>query len=559
MTVRKTQSLHFQTSLSALISEGRFDDVAKVISNWIPRIRSWEDWSTLLELLERIPLTHRANLPTLALAYSEALALNSKHEQLLEFTTKILEKYDVELQAQFLLFRSVAFRDKNDSLSALRDLETCLPLLRDVSRGRALARMGLTLYKLGRPWEKHFLGAKEFLSGRSWGLVCLNFGYCLQNSQRPPEARAIWLEALSLLKGDSFSLVWLRYNLGISYLRDIDLPEAERQFLEGQRLSKNLKTLSMQADIQIGLAGVRRACGEWVRAEFSYREAIRLANDSYDRVTALIGLARTLLFAGRATEAIEVLELGVTKDDLNNPDFHMARALVLLKLGDTVRARRALEAMTVPVVGTNQWLESLCRAELARREGRPEEAVQILTGLPTHTLHAREEVRSWTALFELLRAAGQPVPVPLEYPTGLTVVVRACGSVKVSVNGRAVTLAPAGRLAELLVFLLESDGTATLEAINTAFFPGAVDRAAQRRANKAVWKLVETLRHALGWNSSVIALGGAYQLDPNVTWQYDVAALRERGGTSKKFLEGVYSEWVLEVGRGLQVGTNDLL
>jgi diaminopimelate decarboxylase len=127
------------------------------------------------------------------------------------------------------------------------------------------------------------------------------------------------------------------------------------------------------------------------------------------------------------------------------------------------------------------------------------------------------------------------------------------------VNGRAVTLAPAGRLAELLVFLLESDGTATLEAINTAFFPGAVDRTAYRRANKAVWKLVETLRHALGWNSSLIALGGAYQLDPNVTWQYDVAALRERGGTSKKFLEGVYSEWALEVGRSLQVGTNELL
>jgi tetratricopeptide (TPR) repeat protein len=558
MTVRKTQSLHFQTSVIALISEERFDDAAKIVSNWIPRIRSSEDWATLVDLLECIPTAQLLSSVPLALAYSEALAKTTKNDELLKFTAHALKVFPDE-QGSFLLVRSAGFFAQNDFRHVLLALETALPYLLGESRGRALARMGLTLFLLDRPWEHYFLEAKEFLSGRSWGLVCLNFGHCLQNCQRPQEARAIWLEALSLLKGDSFSLVWLRYNLGISYLRDLDLPEAERQFLEGQRLSKNLKTLSMQADIQIGLAGVRRACGEWVRAEFSYREAIRLANDSYDRVTALIGLARTLLFAGRATEAIEALELGVTKDDLNNPDFHMARALVLLKLGDTVRARRALEAMTVPVVGTNQWLESLCRAELARREGRPEEAVQILTGLPTHTLHAREEVRSWTALFELLRAAGQPVPVPLEYPTGLTVVVRACGSVQVSVNGRAVTLAPAGRLAELLVFLLEFDGTATLEAINTAFFPGAVDRAAQRRANKAVWKLIETLRHALGWNSSLIALGGAYQLDPNVTWQYDVAALRERGGTSKKFLEGVYSEWALEVGRSLQVGTNELL
>jgi tetratricopeptide (TPR) repeat protein len=557
--MRQTQSSHFQTSISVLISEERFDVAARIVSDWILQIRSSEEWTILLDLLEHVPDEQKRNFPPLALAYSEALVRNNKNEQAIQFIQSVIDRFAKNIEAELLLVSSAALHATGAWLDTRNTLEKTLPYLTDGARGRALARMGLTLFQLGEPWETYFLEAKTILTGRAWGLVCLNFGYCLNASQRSKEARAVWLEAISLLKDDPFSLAWLRYNLGISYLRDIELLEAERHFLGGQRLSNNLKTLSMQSNIQTGLAGVRRACGEWPRAEFSYREAIRLARDSYDRVTALIGLARTLLFANRATEAIETLELGLTGDDLHNPDVQVARALVLLKLNDPVGARRALESMTSPVVGTNQWLESLCRAELARRDGHIDQAVKIMTGLPTNTLHAREEVRAWPELFALLASHGLPVPVPLEYPAGLTVSVRACGSVQVSVNGRAITLAPAGRIAELLVFLLESDGTATLESIDAAFFPDATDPASRRRANKAVWKLVETLRHALGWASSVIALGGAYQLDPNVTWQYDVTALRERGGTSKKFLEGIYSEWALEVGHSLQVGIDDLM
>jgi tetratricopeptide (TPR) repeat protein len=550
--------LHFQSLANALISEERFEELAQIVPTWISRMKSWEDWVVLLKLLKSISETHFANFPPLALAYAESLAQNNKPDEVLEFTTKMLEVSDEQQRARFLFVRSGILHSRKDLRGAFQALETALPFLTGESRGRALARMGLTLFQLEKPWETYFLEAKENLTGRAWGLVCLNFGFCLNASQRPQEARAVWLEALSLLKGDPYSLAWLRYNLGGSYAKDFELIEAERHFLEGQRLSNSLKLLSMQPSILNGLGSVLRAQGEWTRAEYKFRQALQIATDSFDRIRAQIGLARTLLFANRATEAIEALELGLTSDDLNNPDVQVARALVLLHLNDPGRAKRALESMTSPVVGTNQWLESLCRAELVRRDGRPEDAVKIMTGLPTKTLHAREEVRMWPELFALLASKGLPVPVPLEYPAGLTVSVRACGSVQVSVNGRAVTLAPAGRVAELLVFLLESDGTATLEAINAAFFPAATDQVSRRRANKAVWKLVETLRHALGWASSVIALGGAYQLDPNVTWEYDVAALRARGGTSKKFLEGVYSEWALEVGRELQSGQGDL-
>jgi hypothetical protein len=61
----------------------------------------------------------------------------------------------------------------------------------------------------------------------------------------------------------------------------------------------------------------------------------------------------------------------------------------------------------------------------------------------------------------------------------------------------------------------------------------------------------------LGWQSSVMALRGAYQLDPNAIWQYDMIEARAKRNFQGEFLKGVYSDWVLELGRTL-VGKADL-
>jgi hypothetical protein len=49
-----------------------------------------------------------------------------------------------------------------------------------------------------------------------------------------------------------------------------------------------------------------------------------------------------------------------------------------------------------------------------------------------------------------------------------------------------------------------------------------------------------------------MALRGAYQLDPNVTWQYDMTDARAKRSFQGEFLKGVYSDWALEVGRTLE-------
>jgi tetratricopeptide (TPR) repeat protein len=487
----------------------------------------------------------------MALVYAETLARNSKNDLLIDFVNKAAQLYSGEVKAELLLAQSAGFHAKGNLTSALKAIEKSVQFLSGESRGRALGRMGLILFELGKSWENQFIQANHFLTGRNLGLLYLNHGYCLHECNRHEEARAVWTDALSLLKNDPYSLAWLRYNLGSSCIRDLELMEAERHFLEGERLSRNSKSFSMRSSILSGLANVRKARGEWSRAEFNYREAFRTATDSFDRVFALTGLVRTLLLAGRAPEANETLELQLNPEDANDPNIQIARALVCLHLNNLPRASAALETITTPIVGAYQWLERLCRAELARRHGQLTEAVQWLEGNPTHTLHMREEVRQWPELFALAKAAGLPIPEPLEYVQGTTVQVRARGVLHVAVNDRGVSIPPTGRVGELLVFLLEHEGEAPLDVILEAFYPNAVGSKDRARARKMVWEHANTLRELLGWQDAVIALGGAYQLDPQTTWQYDIREARALGLFNGEFLAGVYSEWALEVGQEL--------
>jgi tetratricopeptide (TPR) repeat protein len=538
-------------SAKMLIAERRFSDAAVLMHQRFSRIRDWTEWEELLTLFNDIPEEYYSSSPTMALVYAETLARNSRNDLLINFVDQAVHLYSGETKAELLLAQSAGFHAKGNLVAALNAIKKILQFLSGESRGRALGRMGLILFEMGKPWEDQFLQAKQFLAGRNLGLMYLNYGYCLFSSYRDRESRTILIEAISLLKSDPFSLTWIRYNLGSSCIRDLELLEAERYFLEGERLSRNPKSFSMRSSILSGLANVRKARGEWIRAEFTYREAFRISSDLFDRVFALTGLIRTLLLAGRTSEAGETLGLQLNPEDANDPNIQVARALVYLHINDLPRASAALETITTPIVGAYQWLERLCRAELARRHGQFTEAVQWLEGNPTHTLHMREEVRQWPELFALAKAAGLPIPEPLEYVQGSTVQVRARGVLHVAVNDRGVSIPPTGRVGELLVFLLEHEGEAPLDVILEAFYPNAVGSKERARARKMVWEHANTLRELLGWQDAVIALGGAYQLDPKTTWQYDIREARALKMFNGEFLAGVYSEWALEVGQGL--------
>jgi tetratricopeptide (TPR) repeat protein len=546
--VAKLRLADMYMTCKLLLDQQQWNQVIEVLEVVWPSLNGSDDWFDALELIKRIPSSERLEIPKLGLLYARALSKNSDNDALLEFSIAVLERHGLARTASIQLERAGALISHHRYVEARATLEqTLLHLAPGSDQGLAWSRLGLALYHLEQPWRESYRQAKMLLSGEELGKALLNEGFCLADGQQYAEARRVWLESLPHFRSNPRMLAWTRYNLGITGLQDFD-PEAERHFLEADRLTHNAKALTLRSAVLNGLAGSRRVFGEWARAESTYREALHAAADTHDQQESYLGLARTLRLAGRLSEALETLEFALSDATLEPNLFHVARAKVFLALNQNDHARQSLERVGHLVSTSDQWLERIARAELARRDGHLDQAVQLLEGLPVHTLHAREEVRQWPQLFQLLELAGKPVPLPLGYVQGTTVRVMALGVLRVTVNDRIVPIVPTGRVGELLVFLLEHGGAASLEVIAEALYPDVT----HKRARKSIWMLVKFLRDALGWEGSVIALRGAYQLDPNVTWAYDMREARSHGAVQSAFLEGIYSNWALEIGRELE-------
>jgi hypothetical protein len=225
-------------------------------------------------------------------------------------------------------------------------------------------------------------------------------------------------------------------------------------------------------------------------------------------------------------------------------------AAALAQLGDVAGALDALER-SGEVHDEDLERALIVRAELARRKQDANAALEALRGVRFGSLWAREERACFGELFKLGDALGLGVPESLPRPEGLRVQVNALGVLRVRVNGRDVPIKPVSRAGELLVLLLERGGSDTVEHLLEALYP-SVARFALRGKKQALSGLVRDLRAALGWEGSVQALGGAYRLDPDVRWDYDVREARVRGEKPGGFLEGVYTDWARQTERALR-------
>jgi two-component SAPR family response regulator len=84
----------------------------------------------------------------------------------------------------------------------------------------------------------------------------------------------------------------------------------------------------------------------------------------------------------------------------------------------------------------------------------------------------------------------------------------------VQINGRSVPI-KATNSTQLLSVLLEHGGRLDTETLVQSIWPGV----ALERKRKQLWRTVQQLREVLGWRNAVVALEGAYQLDPNADWR----------------------------------------
>lgn len=550
---KRRELLEVIESVQVLSASGQFDLVRRTLELAVVGARDLTEQTVLLDMLEVVPESVRQENPAWALLKARLLCNTRRPKALLAFTSGALKRKHLDSPALRVL-HGWALVQMEQGAEGLAFAEAALAGLPESETGFAWRTVAEARSGLGMAgWREAFEEARSRLAGRALGTCLIAFGYGLDRHGEAVAARRVWLEALGLMKKDPYYTAWIHQELGRSYLRELH-PEAEWHMLEVQRAARKPGAAAFAAGAALGVGLVRRVLGEWSRAEASYREALRLAVEPFDRQQALRGLGHTLRLAGQPSRALEPLleatQCWPSERETGRSWVFADVAAAQAQLGDVVGALEALER-TGEVHDEDLERTLIVRAELARHKQDANAALKALRGVRFGTLWAREERACFAELFKLGDALGLGLPETLPRPNGLRVQVNALGVLRVRVNGRDVPIKPVSRTGELLVLLLERGGSDTVEHLLDALYPN-VDRSVQRLKKQALSWLVRDLRDVLGWEGSVQALGGAYRLDPEAHWDYDAAQARSRGEKPRGFLEGVYTDWARQTERELR-------
>lgn len=538
-------------SVQALLSGERFEQVLHSLELMFDAARTQRQQLEVVQVIKSVPLELRVSSEPWILLCARAYCVAADLNGLREFLEGIPDAVSAaQLYRAWLALRSEQF-------------EMALELAASVSQARGfelglLWRIrGVALFELGRDgWREAFAQAKFILTGISLGRCLLEEGVCEDQSGSAPQARSTWAQALALLQHDPHYAARLRYNIGLSCLRYL-LPEAETHFLEMERLSHQSEARGFRGRAMCGIAASRRALKEFERAAFTYQQAINGAHDEDDLRQAHWGLGHTYRLMGRYTDALKEFDCAANavKADRNlgTSWVFVSIAGIHAQSGNQIAARRALERSGTL---TNQREDALrahvIRAELARQNTDLNLALQELEHVPTETLLAREERTCFPALFTIAEMTGRAAANIEPEPARILVHIQAWGPMRVKVNGRAITLKPGGRAAELLALLAYNNGRLSSERVLEAMYSLTSDSVERRRKGQALWATTNELRQALGWTSSVTNEGGVYRLDERAIWEISPADLRAIQPRRERFLDGVNSQWALDVNLRLQ-------
>ncbi len=537
-------------SVGMLAQEGRLDAALRTMGLAVRDARDFQEHEELLVALERVPEQLRSQDAAWAVLTARLLCNARRPQALLAFTTDSI-RFKSGDSPLLCAYHGWALVQTGFYADGLEFALTALLGLPDADAGFAWRVKAEALACLDRNgWREAFEMALERLTGRALGTCLVAFGHHLDSAGDAMMARRVWHEALGFMPKDAYYMAWLHYELGRSYVREFH-GAAESHMLESQAWARKARAGAFASRAALGLGLVRRVLGEWSRAEASYTEAIKLATESFDRQQALRGLGHTLRLAGQANRALEpLLDAARRGPSETGTSWVFADvAAAHAQLQDDTSAADALNR-TGDLQGEDLERAKIVRAELARRNRNADAAIDALRGVRFDTLWAREERACFPKVFALGELMGLGLPEPLPRLDGLRVEVNALGVLRVRVNGRDVPIRPISRVGEVLVLLLERGRTETVERLLEALYPNLTPSDRRTKA-QALSALIRELRDALGWERSVVALGGAYRLDPDASWEYDVDRARERGQKPRGFLEGIYTDWVRQTERDL--------
>ncbi len=507
----KVRLADVEKSFLLLLENSRFGQAAVMVKQSLKHLQTATEYAAVLELVQKIPLEQRLERPSCRQIYIELLSLNQLEPEILIFLEQAKslcsrsEFAELELEYVGFLTMQSRFGDMKSKLEPL------LLLLQDENLGRAYTWLGWALFELQCPeWQDYFQTGLPYLKNLDLARGLINYGYCLSESGLTTQAQAVWQQALPLVKHRPRTTAHILYNLGVITQRYF-LPQAEGYFLELERVSHHPMAASHRASAWNGIALSRRIRGEWSRAEFAYKKALTQAQSFFERSTAYRGLARVYLLSNRPSLALKILAVAFKENQLERDGLLLTKAQVLLAVGFAQEASQALAQINNPQKDSLRWSVELLQSELARQQADQPLAIALLNGLPLESLAAREEALRFTDLMALL----PQMPVPLVYQTSLVVQIKTRGGLVVRVNGSPIFLTTGGKVAELLVFLLEHQ-SASSDQICAALYQGVDLPKAKRRLGM----LVQSLRQSLGWQDSLKIKASVYLLDPSTTWQH---------------------------------------
>ncbi|MDR6221176.1 tetratricopeptide repeat protein [Deinococcus soli (ex Cha et al. 2016)] len=538
----------WQASVLAFADAGRFDDAVLTLER---ALNEGQDAAALLTLLEYVEERAPAVLPRSVggclsrhgLRLKVRLTGNARTPA--DVVTLVQEAQADQLEDGFLFAHLAwALTQQEDFRGALQAAETALrdrDGLTNREQGLALRMKGFALNRLdpNSDWEGTFREALNVSEGWTRGMVLLDLGGLRSRAGNEPGAMLAYTDALELVVSTGHRAMLLN-NMGVVCLRVGRFVEAEEYFMQVAGLKSTYRSRALS-----GQGATRRALGEWARAESLYQQAARASGDDDDLRQALRGLGYTQRLAGRHMQALETLRRAATTAQSDRDcrqswvNVDVAATLVSLDVLD-VQAVEDNLARTGPLDSEEAQRAVIVRAELARRTGQPEQAAALLGTLSRSALWTREEAHAFMPLFSLLATEQRPESLPR--PQQTRVHLRALGVPGVQVNGRRIRLGHL-ELATLAALML-ADGDLTTDELIEVIRDG--DPRGTRTAAQRVSRVVRKLRDALGWDESVLSLGGAYQLDPAVDWTSDVQTALTGGQPILAFLSGVPLPWVTE-------------
>ncbi len=406
-------------------------------------------------------------------------------------------------------------------------------------------------------WQEAFQKAIEFTKGRQSGYVWIEWGRALELELQGAAARECWARAKGFFQQDAFYEAQIMANMGLSCVRDLKLEEAESHYAQLLKRASHADAKHFQSQAWRGFGLAWRAAGEYQRALFAYEKALKLAKEPFDKIQAWRGIGHTQRLRGFPSHALLPLEKALQMQQKYRlpqtiyPDL----AAALLSNGNVAAALGALEQWQGR--GEDEERRQIVLAEIARRHHNPNLALEHAAKVRWNSLWGREELKAFPQLQALLLSMNIDIPTLAQISSNTEVVVKARGALQVSINQRNISISPTSRAAQVLVLLLEQEGSCSARALLEELYPNTPKTEA-RNKQKLISKAVAALREILGWQNSVVQKGGVYSLDPNSTWIYDVQQAKEKGETVSVFMTGVDAEWVLEQRRVFEHQPRDL-